>query len=155
MSTKIALFLSATLTAFALAVLFGVVTRLSSAQAPVAEVAPATQVTAVSLVSEQPAPTTPAPLSPDQAATLAAAAINRQDVYSVETSVYQGLDCYRVVFSSGAVVSIGLDKQVLAISTLQSVAASPSPTQAPITTVLGAKLPIQPTWGREHDNHHD
>ena len=59
MSTKIALFLSATLTAFALAVLFGVVTRLSSAQAPVAEVAPATQVTAVSLVSEQPAPTTP------------------------------------------------------------------------------------------------
>ena len=153
MSTKIALFLSATLTAFALAILFGVVTRVSNAQAAAA---PTAQVTSVSLVAAQPASDTPSPLSPDQAANLAAAAINRQDVYSVETSVFEGTDCYRVVFSSGAVVNIGLDKQVLSIGTLQSVAASPSPTQPPISTVLGANLPIQPSaWGREKENHHD
>ena len=151
MNMKIALFLSATLTAFALAVLFGVVTHISSAQPVVAGAAPTDPAANVSLV----APTADAPLSPDQAAALAAAAINRQDVYSVETSTYQGLDCYRVVFSSGAVVNIGLDRQVLAVSTLQTVAASPSPTQPPVTTVLGANFPAQPYASREHENHHD
>ncbi len=151
MNMKIALFLSTALTAFALAVLFGVVTHISSAQPVMADAAPTAQAATISLI----VPTVTAPLSPDQAAALAAAAIKRQDVYSVETSTYQGLECYRVVFSSGAVVNIGLDQQVLAVSTLQTVAASPSPTQPPVTTVLGANVPAQPSVDREHESHHD
>ena len=147
MNPKFALFLSATMT-----VLFGVVTRISTT--PAAESAAIAQAEPASLVAQQqPAPASQTPLSPDQAAALAAAAINRQDVYSVETSIYQGVDGYRVVFSSGDVVTVGLDSQVLATSKLQAAVVSASPTPAPVISVLGANFPAQPYRGKEHEGH--
>jgi hypothetical protein len=139
MNHKNALFLSASLTAFVLAVLFGVVTKVygSNTQAAnAAPVAPAVQAvvvqnTAVATLeqpTDMPVATVEAPLTPEAAVELAVAAINRQDVYSVETSTYQGVESYKVVFSSGDIVYIGLDKQVLAKTKLQ--VAVVSPTQA-------------------------
>lgn len=128
MNPKNALFLSASLTAFVLAVLFGVVTKVTTtpsvaAAAPVAQVATVTDLpTDVPTEEILPAATVQGPLGPEEAATLAAKAISRQDVYSVETFTYNGADSYKVVFSSGDIVYIGLDRVVLEVTKLQPVA---------------------------------
>jgi hypothetical protein len=142
MNPKNALFLSASLTAFVLAILFGVVTKITTtsstlaaaAVAPTVEVVAATEIPAP--IQELPQPTNlPAatavtPATPEEAALLAAEAIKRQDVYSVETFNYQGVDSYKVVFISGDVVYIGLDKKVLEMTKLQiaSTYSEPAPT---------------------------
>lgn len=136
MNPKNALFLSASLTAFVVAVLFGVVTKVTNSSPQVAAAAPAAQVvaaqnTAASQPTDLPEATAQVPPTPDEAAALAAAAINRKDVYSVESSSYQGVQGYKVVFSSGDVVYIGLDKQVLGKTKLQPAVVSLDPTQAP------------------------
>ena len=141
MNPKNALFLSASLTAFVLAVLFGVVTRVTNNSTQVAAAAPVVQAAVAQdtvATATQPQPTdapvatAQTPPTADEAAALAAKAINRQDVYSVESSTYKGAQSYKVVFSSGDVVYIGLDKQVLAQTKLQASSAAPdNPTQAP------------------------
>jgi uncharacterized membrane protein YgcG len=139
MNPKNALFISASLTAFVLAVLFGVVTKITTSSTQVAAAAPVVQVAAAqdtATATQQqptdvPVATAQIPPTPDEAALLAAKAINRQDVYSVESSTYQGVQSYKVVFSSGDVVYIGLDKQVLAQTKLQPAVASVDSTQAP------------------------
>ena len=121
MNPKNALFLSASLTAFVLAVLFGVVTKVTNtptvaAAAPVvqAATATATAILPTDVPTEiLPAATQQGPLGPEEAANLAAKAISRQDVYSVETFSYKGADSYKVVFSSGDIVYIGMDRMVL------------------------------------------
>lgn len=120
MNTKIALLLSTALTAFVVTVAYGLVTRLNSnnqaaALAPRAAVsAPMDVPVADSQLAVQ------SPLAPDQAVSLAVAAINRQDVYSVELVSYQGFQSYKVVFSSGDVVYIGMNSQYLDRTTLPS-----------------------------------
>ena len=139
MNPKNALFLSASLTAFVLAVLFGVVTKISNttaqAAAPEAAVAQAsalptqTPIPTLEQPTDLPAPTAQLPPTPEEAVQLAATAINRQDVYSVESLKYQGLDAFKVVFSSGAIVYIGMDRQVITKAKLQAVVAAVDPTQ--------------------------
>ena len=130
MNPKSALLISAALTAFVGAILFGVITRVNNNNSQAAALAPATAapVTAaaapVDQTVNQSQPTVQVPLSYDEAATLAAKAINRTDVYSVEASTYQGAQSFKVTFSSGDVVYIGLDRQVLATSTIQPAIAS-------------------------------
>ncbi len=140
MNPKNALFLSASLTAFVLSVLFGVVTKISNDTTQTAAAAPLVQATAVitntavptlEQPTDLPVPTAILPPTPDEAALLAAEAINRQDVYSVETTTYQGAEAYKVVFSSGDIVYIGLNKQVLTKTKLQAAVVSVEPTQAP------------------------
>jgi len=135
MNPKNALFLSASLTAFVLAVLFAVVTKVTNtpsvaAAAPqVAQVATAIPNTAVPPTDAPtetvlPTATDLGPLGPEEAANLAAKSINRQDVYSVETFSLNGVDSYKVVFSSGDVVYIGMDRQVLQASQIKPVTVS-------------------------------
>ena len=139
MNPKIALFLSATLTAFVVATLSGVVNKVTSAtpengvpsvKAMAIESATAT----LEQPTDLPEPTAQQaqqPLGPEQAAALAAEAISREDVYSVETSTYEGAEAYKVVFSSGDIVYIGLDSQVLATTKLQPVVVSVAATKPP------------------------
>ena len=167
MNPKNALFLSASLTAFVVAVLFGVVTKVTNSNPQAAAAAPAAQVvaaqnTATSQPTDLPAPTAQVPPTPDEAAALAAAAINRQDVYSVETTTYQGVEGYKVVFSSGDVVYIGLDKLVLAKTKLQPAVVSVVPTQAPKkghrnnnNNNTQPKPPSPPPSGGDDDHEHD
>jgi hypothetical protein len=141
MNPKNALFLSASLTAFVLAVLFGVVTKVTNTPT-VAEAAPIAQAAVIQpTVAATDAPTQEAlasataqgPLGPEEAAALAAKAISRQDVYSVETFSYKGADSYKVVFSSGDIVYIGMDRTVLEMGKLPVVVANvdPAATSAP------------------------
>ncbi len=129
MNPKNALFLSASLTAFVLAVLFGVVTKVTTtptvaAAALVAQVVAATMVPNTETPTQEvlPSATVAGPLGPEEAAALAAKALGSEDVYSVETFSYKGTtDSFKVVFGSGAIVYMGLDRQVLEIGKLPPV----------------------------------
>jgi hypothetical protein len=135
MNPKIALFLSATLTAFVVATLSGVVNKVTSVSAsdatPVQAVVQQVATATLEQPTDLPAPTAQQPLGPEQAAALAAEAINRQDVYSVETSTYNNVDAYKVVFSSGDVVYIGMDSLVLAKTKLQPAVVNVQATNPP------------------------
>ena len=52
-------------------------------------------------------------VAPQDAASIAAKAINRTDLYSVELADYQGTQAYKVTFSSGDIVYVSMDGQVL------------------------------------------
>src|SRR5690348_3285763 len=110
MKPKSALFISATLTAFLLAVLTGVVSAFNTAKTDAgASVDSPSQTAEVVTAPTQvdPTATQPAPVGPVQAASLAAQFMNKTDVYSVESAVINGLNAFKVVFSSGDVVFVG------------------------------------------------
>ena len=129
---KSTLFVSAALTTFMLVMLFGVVsayqamTKTNPANA--GNVAPVAQQQPVSDVVESApalAPTSQAaPVTPEQAAQLAAQVIGRTDLYSVETSSLNGVDAYLVTFSSGDLVYVSLTGQILSITQLPVFTAS-------------------------------
>jgi len=55
-------------------------------------------------------------IAPEDAAGIAAQYMGRADLYSVETSFMNGNTVYKVVFSSGDIVYISLDGQVLGVA---------------------------------------
>ena len=132
--------LSASLTAFVMVILFSVISTVSNLSA---QPAAATSTTQATVLPDTPTPTDqptdiptatiPAPLTYDEAASLAAAALNRLDVYSVENFKYQGLDSFKVVFSSGDIAYVGLNRQVLGMEKPTAVA-----------TVVIPNQPVQP-----------
>lgn len=138
MNPKIALFLSTTLTAFVVATLSGVVNKVTTTdvkntptQAVVQQVATATFEQPTD-PTDLPAPAAQTAIDPLQATAIASKALGHNDVYSVETSTYNGVDAYKVVFSSGDVVYVGLDSQILATTKLQPVVVNipaPEPTK--------------------------
>lgn len=48
-----------------------------------------------------------------EAANIAANFLGQNDLYSVENAVWNGVDAYKVVFSSGTIVYVSMDGQVL------------------------------------------
>lgn len=139
MNTKVMLFISTALTAFVVVTLYGVVTKVSSNPTPVSAasedayvqvVAPSAATVADTSklfgsiydvfgnVIAAPSPYANMEMNHDLAAVIASDAIQRLDVYSVELKTIAGVAGYEVVFSSNDVVFIGLDKQVVSISTL-------------------------------------
>jgi len=163
MSTKLILFLSTTLTAFVLATLYGVVTTIDTNPAPVqaAAVQPsdvptdvATQEFATPVVAE------PAALTPDLAANIAAEAIGRQDVYSVELKTNdQGVEGFEVVFSSNDIVFISMNKMVYSISALPTQVVytydAPQPTKAKVEKNNNNKNNNNDNHEDEHEDEHD
>jgi hypothetical protein len=135
---KSSLFISTVLTTFVLVVLAGAVSAYrafaSSNQASVKPPAPVAQLAAPA----------PAIVSPQDAARIAALYIHRSDLYAVESKSFKGTNAYMVTFSSGDMVYVSLQGQVL------SVIAPPS---ASVTT---NPLPVPPSGsgsGYEHDEH--
>jgi len=121
---KSTLFISAALTTFMLAVLFGVVSAYqgmaSSTALAMAQPQPTAAVVAV--VNQQPAPivpTQPVNITPDAATAIASKVLGRTDLYSVEVAQFEGADAYLVTFSSGDLVYLSLDGQVLSISKIK------------------------------------
>lgn len=131
---KTTLFISAALTAFMLAVMFGVVTAYQNvagstaqpeaaqasgvdmAQAPVVELPQAPAQMPTQIPAEVPAQ--PANVTPEEAAAIASKVIGRTDLYSVEMTQFEGVDAYLVTFSSRDLVYVSLQGQVLSISKL-------------------------------------
>jgi hypothetical protein len=113
---KSTLFISAALTAFMLAVLFGVVSAYQNVVKPTQPMAAQTQPSAVEVVSAPLMPAQAANITPEAAAALASQVINRTDLFSVEITQLDGVDVYLVTFSSGDLVYVSLDGQILSIS---------------------------------------
>ena len=121
---KSTLFISAALTTFMLAVLFGVVSAYQGMASSTALAAAQLQPTAavVAVVNQQPAPivpTQPVNITPDAATAIASKVLGRTDLYSVEVTQFEGADAYLVTFSSGDLVYLSLDGQVLSISKIK------------------------------------
>ncbi len=115
---KLVIAVSAAVTAFIMALTAGAVFayRTLSSSSTVAQQQPASQVSAPVQVAADPTqaqPTVVPNVSPQDAAALAAKSINRTDVYSVAMGDFKGTQAYIVTFSSGDIVYVGLQGQVL------------------------------------------
>jgi len=132
---KSTLFISAALTTFMLAVMFGV----ASAYQKIVQTGVATEATQQQTQSQaQPvntmitgtSSTVSGAMTIEQAADLASNVIGRTDLYAAENAKLNGVDAYMVTFSSGDLVYVGLDGNILSISKL------------PVTYIAGG----QSTW---------
>ena len=114
---KSTLFISAALTAFMLAVLVGVASAYQNVvKASVAAVQPPTSAPIVENISAPAAAApTAAAITPEQAAALASQVLGRTDLFSVETADFNGAQSYLVTFSSGDLVYVSPEGQILSI----------------------------------------
>ncbi len=133
---KLVITISAGVTAFIMALVAGAVfayrtmssPSTASTQQPASQVSSSVQVAAVDPTQAQ--PTALPNVSPQDAASIAAKSIKRTDVYSVAMADAKGTQAYMVTFTSGDVVYVGMQGQVLA--TL------PPPTPAPAPAVVAS-----------------
>jgi hypothetical protein len=115
---KSTLFISATLTTFMLAVVFGV----ASAYQKVVQAAGATDVAMQAQSTDASIPTVTSTkdggMTIEQAANLASKVIGNSTVYSAEVTQLNGINSYLVTFSSGDLVYVSLDGKIMSISKL-------------------------------------
>jgi hypothetical protein len=124
---KSTLFLSAVLTAFVMVMLTGVATTyqriVSTGQldqpAPVVQAQGESQTRSVADVIPEEVQPQPVNLTPEQAAALAAQVLGHDDLYSVESVVFNGETVFLVTFSSGDLVYVSLDGQIRSIGKVQ------------------------------------
>ena len=131
---KSTMFISAALTTFMLAVMFGVASayqKIVQTGVPT-EAAQQTQSTDVTFGTSS---TVAGAVSIEQAADLASNVIGRTDLYAAENAQLDGVNAYLVTFSSGDIVYVSLDGKVLSISKL------------PVTYIAG-----QSTWTGRSNN---
>ena len=132
---KSTLFVSAALTTFMLAVMFGVASAYQKiVQSGVPTEAAQQQAQPVNAMVGT-SSTVAGSVSIEQAADLASSVIGRTDLYAAENAQLDGVDAYLVTFSSGDIVYVSLDGKVLSISKL------------PVTFIAG-----QSTWTGRSNN---
>jgi hypothetical protein len=94
---------------------------IAQANARLDQLQQANQSLQLQLNAMQSAPTAEAPaavasgVTPEEAAQIAARYLNRTDLYSVEGAQFNGVSAYLVTFSSGDLVYVSLDGQVLSV----------------------------------------
>jgi hypothetical protein len=110
---KSTVFISAVLTTFALAMLYGVVSAYRGAT-NVAEAAAVPTATSAPAATDIPAPTQVV-ITPESAAQLAARIIGNSNLLSAESSTINGVDAYKITFTNNDVVYVGLDGQILSV----------------------------------------
>jgi hypothetical protein len=152
---KSTLFISAMLTTFMLAVLFGVVSAyqqmVNTPQPEVVATLPATEVQTVDQFMSV-APTQIGVVTPEQATTLAMQMIGRTDVYSVESTEYEGAAAYLVTFSSGDLVYVSPTGQILAVTELKPVVVMAPPQKHKDNDDDNG---VTVSSGSEHEDHDD
>ena len=124
---KSTMFISAALTTFMLAIMFGV----ASAYQKIVQTGVPTEAAqqSQSEVTFGTSSTVAGSVSIEQAADLASNVIGRTDLYAAENAQLDGVNAYLVTFSSGDIVYVSLDGKILSISKL------------PVTYIAG-----QSTW---------
>ncbi len=147
------LFLSAILTTFMLAVMVGAVSAYqksvkSTVQAP--KPAEASQVQAVS--EQLSAPEAPA-FTAEQAAALAAQVLGHTDLFSVESTILNGASVYLVTFSSGDLVYVSPDGQIVSISKIVPAVVSVPASQQNRRSREDSSSPA-PSGDDHHDDDH-
>lgn len=114
---KSTIFISTVLTTFALAVLYGVV----SAYQNISTIREASTLTVDTATPEPTAGpttepiTTPANVTPVQAAQMAAQVVGNTNLLSAESSNLNGVDAYKITFTNNDVVYVGLNGQILGV----------------------------------------
>ena len=127
---KSTMFISAALTTFMLAVMFGVASAYQKiVQSGVPTEAAQQQAQPVADITVGTSSTVAGAVSIEQAADLASNVIGRTDLYAAENAQLDGVNAYLVTFSSGDIVYVSLDGKILSISKL------------PVTYIAG-----QSTW---------
>lgn len=121
---KSTLFISAMLTMFLMATMFGVVSAYQ--QIVKNNAAEAAKASAPVLAVAQPAPTVvptaqPLVVTPEQATTIAVEFLGDSNVYSVESVDYEGAPAYLVTFSSGDLVYVSPMGEVVANTKMEPV----------------------------------
>ena len=106
---KNTMFISAALTAFVLAMLAGVVSAYNGISSSKLLLSSTSQ-PAASSVAVTP---TASAVNVQDAETIASQYIKRTDLYSIELTDLKGVQAYKITFSSGDIVYVGLDGQVL------------------------------------------
>ncbi len=138
---KSTMFISAVLTTFMLAVMFGV----ASAYQKIVQTGVTPTVSAVQQVqpTDVAVANTTGPVATmtlEQAAALASSVLGRTDLYTAENSTLDGVNVYLVTFSSGDLVYVSLDGKILSISKL------------PVKYVLGQAVAQGGNGGGGSDN---
>ena len=110
---KSTIFISAVLSTFALAVLYGIVYAYRTST-PVSEVSALTAATSMPEPTFEPTATS-VMLTPEQAAQLAAQVVGNTALLSAESSRINGVDAYLITFTNHDMVYVGLDGQILAV----------------------------------------
>jgi len=127
---KSTMFISAVLTTFMLAVMFGV----ASAYQKIVQTGVTPTVSAVQQPTDAAVANTSGPVATmtlEQAAALASSVLGRTDLYTAENSTLDGVNVYLVTFSSGDLVYVSLDGKILSISKI------------PVQYVLGQQAAAQ------------
>lgn len=111
---KSTVFISAVLTTFTLAILYGVVTAYQNTLSTPQPTAEVIEPTAMPVESIEPT-ATPVFITPEQAAQLAAQVVGNTNLLSVESSKFNGMDAYLVTFTNNDVVYVSPDGQIMAV----------------------------------------
>jgi hypothetical protein len=151
------LFVAAALTTFMLVILVGAASAYQNIQKKNELAAQPTATTAAQLVSEQlPAEAAAPVLTPEQAASLAAQVIGRTDMFSVETTDFNGASVYLVTFSSGDLVYVSPEGQILSIDKLPvTVVSAPAARKGRGGGGDGGSSQPPAQGGGEHEDDHD
>lgn len=114
---KRALFLSVAITTFLLVIVGGVFSVYRAFANSTDTIAQAPSANQLVIPSSPAAAMVPAvtQVTPEQAAAIAARYLGRQDVYAVENALLDSVAVYKVIFSSGDIVYVGLDGQILRV----------------------------------------
>lgn len=120
---KSSIFISATLTTFALAILYSVVSAYrANINAPEAATQP------IATLAPEPTDTpTQTVVTPEEAAQLAVQVIGHDDLLSAESANINGVDAYKITFKNNDIVYVGLDGQVLSVQVAPVVVKISSP----------------------------
>lgn len=118
---KSTLFVSAALTVFIMAMMFGVVSAYQSVSKQALTQSAAKSISVRWLEPIATEPLLPQVVSPEQATTAAIEFLGASDVYSVEVVEYEGLPAYLVTFSSGDLVYVSAEGKILANTKLEPV----------------------------------
>ena len=111
---KSTLFISAVLTTFALAMLYGVISTYQSTQST-AETAVQTTATLEPEPTDISVTPTQTFVTPEQAAQIAAQVIGHDNLLSAESSSFNSVDAYLITFTNKDMVYVGLDGQILSV----------------------------------------
>lgn len=142
------LLISAALTTFVLVV-------LANVSAVYAQIRDAVTLQPSTLVAEAlPMQNQATQVTHQEAANIAANFLGQNDLYSVENAVWNEADAYKVVFSSGTIVYVGMDGQILGSEAPQPVFIS-LPAQNNNNQSQPANAPSHTEDHDDHEEHED
>jgi hypothetical protein len=111
---------------------------------------PVAAATDAPIATDAPAAAPPVTVSPQDAAALASSVISDPVIYSVESSSFNGVNAYKVTFSSGSIVFVGSEGRILSVNQVQPTAVATPSVAAPV--YIAPSAPAAPTSRPRHSS---